>query len=114
MANEHRQGCSTLLIVREMQVKTTTSTQVRMAIIKHLQTTNAGEGVEKGESSCTIGGSANWYSHYVELYGDSLKKTRNKTSIWPNNPITGHTPWEYHNWKTCMHPNVDHSTIYNS
>ena len=33
-------------------------TPVRMAIIKHLQITNAGEGVEKKELSYTVGGNA--------------------------------------------------------
>ena len=32
---------------------------VRMAIIKSLQTINAGEGVEKRECSCTVGGNVN-------------------------------------------------------
>ena len=42
-----------------MQVKTTMRyhlTPIRMAIIKSLQTINAGEGVEKREHSCTVGG----------------------------------------------------------
>ena len=45
-------GYSISLIIREMQIKTTMRyhlTQVRMAIIKNLQTVNAGEGVEKRE-----------------------------------------------------------------
>ena len=37
------------------------------------QTTNAGEGVERREPSCTVGGNVNWYSHYGEQYGGSLK-----------------------------------------
>ena len=41
---------------------------------KSLQTINAGEGVEKREHSCTVGGNMNWYSHYGRWYGDSLKK----------------------------------------
>ena len=40
---------------------------------KNLQTINAGEGVEKREPSCTVGGNVEWYSHYGEQYGDSLK-----------------------------------------
>ena len=40
---------------------------------KYLQTINAGEGVEKREPSCTVGGKVNWYSHYGEQYGGSLK-----------------------------------------
>ena len=32
---------------------------VRMAIIKNLQTVNAGEGLEKKEPSYTVGGTAN-------------------------------------------------------
>ena len=41
-------------------------------------------------------------------------KTGNKSTIWPSNPTTGHIPWESHNSKRHMHPNVDCSTIYNS
>ena len=41
---------------------------------KVCKTINAGEGVEKREPSCTVGGNANWCSHYAEQCGDSLKK----------------------------------------
>ena len=40
---------------------------------KNLQTINAGERVEKREPSYTVGGNVNWYSHYGEEYGGSLK-----------------------------------------
>ena len=40
---------------------------------KSLQTINAGEGVERRERSCTVGGNVNWYSHYGIQYGESLK-----------------------------------------
>ena len=40
---------------------------------KHLQTINAGEGVEKRECSCTVGGNVNGCSHYGRWYEDSFK-----------------------------------------
>ena len=45
-----------------------------------LQITNAGEGVEKRETSYTVGGDANWYSHCGKQYGVSLK-TKNRFAI---------------------------------
>ena len=51
IANKHVKGCSTSLIIKAVQIKTTVRchlTPVRMAITKNLQTINAGEGVEKG------------------------------------------------------------------
>ena len=76
MTNRHKKRCSTLLIIREMQVKTIIMyyfTLVRMASIKSLQIKNAGEGVEKREPSYTVGRNVNWYSHYGNQYGVSLK-----------------------------------------
>ena len=61
--------CSTLLIIKEMQIKTTMKyhfTPVSMAIIKKSTNNNAGEGMEKKEHSHTIHGNVNWYSHYGE------------------------------------------------
>ena len=59
--------------------------------------------MEKRKSSCTVAETVNSYSPY-ENSMDSPQKTRNKTTIWPINPTTGHAFWEKHNSKRYMHP----------
>ena len=79
-----------------MQVKTTVRyhlTSVRMAIIKSPQTVNAGEGVEKREHPCTVGGNVNGYSHYERRYG-FLKKLGIKPPNDPAIPLLGMYPEE--------------------
>ena len=52
-----------------------------MDIIKILQLTNVGEGVEKREPSYTAGGNINWCSHYGKQYVGSSKKLKIETSL---------------------------------
>ena len=48
-----------------------------------------GEGVEKREPSYTVGGNANYYSHYREKCGDSLKKLEIELPYNPAIPLRG-------------------------
>ena len=69
--------------------------------------------MEKRESSYTAGGNANWYSHYGERCGDSLKKMEIELPYNPAIPLLGiHT--EETRIERHVYPNVHRSTVYNS
>ena len=67
LANKHLKQCSPSLVIREMQINTTTSYHrppVRMAIIKKSTNNKCWRGCgEKGS------GNVSWYNHCGEQYG---------------------------------------------
>jgi len=65
-----------ITITREMQIKTTMRYHfkpVRWLKSTTQETTGVAEVVKKEESSCTVGGNANWCSHSGKQHGGSSK-----------------------------------------
>ena len=73
MGNGYIKRCSTSIIIREMQIKTTMRYHFPPVRMTTMKKRSVGKDVEKLEPLNTVGGNVNWYSCYVKQCGGSSK-----------------------------------------
>ena len=105
------------LFIRQMKIKTimrSCLTPVRMPIIKKSTNSNWWRGCGEKGTLLQCWCECKLIQSLWKMVWRFLKKTSNKTTIWPSNPTPRHIPWGNKNWKRHTYPNVHCSTLYNS
>ena len=89
MAIKHMKRCSASLSEKRKSKLQwgITSHQSEWPWSKSLQAMNSGEDMEKRELTYTVGGNVNWYSHWGEQYGGSVKKLKMELLYDPAVPL---------------------------
>ena len=71
LANKHMQRCSTLLVVRELQIQTIMSYYFTLNRVARIFLKSVSEDVEKLEPSYIAGGNMKWISCCGKQFGSS-------------------------------------------